>query len=189
MRGPGREVRCFTARYAAHTPVLFTEVWMEQHRPGLTGQTEGPKGPTLTAVWDTGATGTVITQGVVDRLGLRPIGVARIATAGGERETAVYLVSLFLPNRVMLPSIEVCVGEIRGADVLIGMSIIGSGDFAVTQEDGKTVMSFRMPSVACIDFTVPPGPQAGPEKAQGLPRNEAGPSGSEGPHRRSRRKK
>jgi len=37
-------------------------------------------------------------------------------------------------------------------DVLIGMDIIGLGDFAVTNKDGKTVFSYRMPSMECIDF-------------------------------------
>jgi preprotein translocase subunit SecA len=36
--------------------------------------------------------------------------------------------------------------------MLIGMDIIARGDFAVTNYDGKTVFSFRMPSVEQIDF-------------------------------------
>ena len=39
------------------------------------------------------------------------------------------------------------------ADVLIGMDIIGSGDFAVTNSENKTVMTYRIPSVSRIDFT------------------------------------
>ncbi len=36
--------------------------------------------------------------------------------------------------------------------MLIGMDIIGAGDFAVTNKDGKTVMTYRYPSSKCIDF-------------------------------------
>ena len=36
--------------------------------------------------------------------------------------------------------------------LLIGMDIIGLGDFAVTNADGKTTFSFRVPSVEEIDF-------------------------------------
>ena len=34
------------------------------------------------------------------------------------------------------------------------MDIIGVGDFAVTNRDGKTKFSFRLPSRADIDFVV-----------------------------------
>ena len=39
-----------------------------------------------------------------------------------------------------------------GADVLIGMDIINEGDFAVTNLNGRTKFSFRVPSQADIDF-------------------------------------
>ena len=45
-------------------------------------------------------------------------------------------------------------GAPQGADILIGMDIIGVGDFAVTNRDGKTKFSFRLPSRADIDFVV-----------------------------------
>ena len=32
------------------------------------------------------------------------------------------------------------------------MDVIGSGDFAVSTENGNTVMSFRTPASKCIDF-------------------------------------
>ena len=38
------------------------------------------------------------------------------------------------------------------ADVLIGMDIIGTGDFAVTNLNGLTKFSFRVPSLEHIDF-------------------------------------
>jgi uncharacterized protein YchJ len=40
----------------------------------------------------------------------------------------------------------------RGIDVLIGMDILGLGDFAVTHHQGKTTFSFRVPSRHEIDF-------------------------------------
>jgi hypothetical protein len=36
--------------------------------------------------------------------------------------------------------------------VLIGMNIINKGDFAITNFQGKTTMSFRIPSKQKIDF-------------------------------------
>ena len=49
--------------------------------------------------------------------------------------------------------IEVMSEELTGGfEVLIGMDIIGAGDFAVTNSNGKTVMSYRYPSIERIDF-------------------------------------
>jgi hypothetical protein len=42
--------------------------------------------------------------------------------------------------------------ELTGMDVLIGMDIISSGDFAVTASQGKTKFSFQYPSTHDIDF-------------------------------------
>ena len=47
-------------------------------------------------------------------------------------------------------------GLVGNADVLLGMDVIGLGDFAVTESHGKTVMTFRMPHRDVIDFD-PPG--------------------------------
>lgn len=104
------------------------------------------------AIWDTGATGTVITQKVVDKCALSPIGVVEVQTAAGKTRTNSYLVNVWLPNRIVLPNVKATLGKLASnVDVLIGMNIIGRGDFAVTNK-GRTVFSFRFPSVECIDF-------------------------------------
>ena len=48
---------------------------------------------------------------------------------------------------------RVCGGYSEQWDVLIGMDIINLGDFAVSNHNGKTTFSFRMPSVDEIIFT------------------------------------
>ena len=49
--------------------------------------------------------------------------------------------------------LPVNLGRLSGeAEVLIGMDIINRGDFAVTNRDGRTKFSFRIPSQADIDF-------------------------------------
>jgi hypothetical protein len=40
----------------------------------------------------------------------------------------------------------------NGCDMLIGMDVINLGDFAVTNYNGRTMFSFRMPSADRIDF-------------------------------------
>ena len=106
-----------------------------------------------TAIWDTGATNTVITEQVVSDCNLTAIGMTIMNHAGGHAEHPVYLISIMLPNKVGIRSIRVTAcKEIGGAQVLIGMDIMNGGDFAVTNKDGKTVFSFRMPSIDVIDF-------------------------------------
>jgi predicted aspartyl protease len=118
---------------------------------------------TFFAIWDTGATNTVISQRVASACGLKPTGMAKVHTANDERLAATYLISIMLPNHVAFTNLRVSEGTIAGdADLLIGMDIIGKGDFAVTNRDGKTVFSFRMPSCECIDFTLSNPPSSPP---------------------------
>jgi hypothetical protein len=53
---------------------------------------------------------------------------------------------------VGFPQVRVSKGILTDFDVLIGMDIIGTGDFAVTNLGDTTVFTFRTPSVERIDF-------------------------------------
>ena len=147
------QARSFTVSHKGRVSVLKSPATIYQafdplHTPSP------PSSHDFTAIWDTGATGTVITQKVVDRCGLKPIGRTIVNTAQGTMQTTVYLVNIMLPNKVGAASLRVTRGNIGGdADVLIGMDIIGIGDFAITNKDEKTVFSFRAPSCDIIDFS------------------------------------
>ena len=120
------------------------------------------------AIWDTGATHSAIVQRVVDECGLQPSGKANIFHAGNDEkpdETDTYLVNVGLPGNVVIENIRVSRGGFGGADVLIGMDIIQSGDFAITHKDGKTKFTFQMPPQADIDF-VDGQPQPPPKNRQ-----------------------
>lgn len=99
------------------------------------------------AVWDTGATGSCISRGIAAAMGLAPIGRNRHSTAGGFIDCNDYMVDLKLLDAVTIPDVRVSdfIGA-PGLDVLIGMDIITMGDLAITNANGITVMSFRMPS-------------------------------------------
>lgn len=107
---------------------------------------------TIQAIWDTGATGSVITADVAAALSLAPISQTKVHTASGEDICNVYLVNITLPNGVTVEGVRVTEGKITGAQALIGMDIIAIGDFAITHPDGKTQVTFRIPSIADIDF-------------------------------------
>jgi hypothetical protein len=73
--------------------------------------------------------------------------------AGGTEQSETFLVNIALPNKVNFKNVDVTLGKLpQGTDVLIGMDIINSGDFSVTNFNGQTVFSFRYPSLAEIDF-------------------------------------
>ncbi len=110
---------------------------------------------TYNGIWDTGATASVVSQKVIDECGLVQITVANVTQADGQTTLSpVYRASIILPNRVCIPVVHVIRGKPGGCDVLVGMDVIGSGDFAVSSDNGKTVFSFRSPSSGRpIDFT------------------------------------
>lgn len=131
------------------------------------------------AIWDTGATNTVITKRVVKECKLKPTGVTLAHTVDGTELTNTYLVSVFLPNKVVFGQLRVAEGEIYGqADVLIGMDIISQGDFAVTNVEGKTTHSFRIPSVERIDFVEQSRKQRTVKATPKVGRNDPCPCGS-----------
>lgn len=105
------------------------------------------------AIWDTGANGSCITPFVVQALGLKSFQKAYVHTAAGEAIQDVYEVCIHLPNGV---SVNVQVTEIPSLsndfEALIGMNIIGLGDFAVSNFEGLTQMTFRVPSVEHADY-------------------------------------
>ena len=174
-------VVAFTTSYTGRTNVLKNEVQISQAFNPLSAP-KLPKLKKFIAIWDTGATGSVITQKVANDCGLKPTGMTKVYHAKGETTTAVYLASVFLPHNVVFPQLRMIEGVIAGdADVLIGMDIIGAGDFAVTNKDGKTTFSFRMPSVECIDFVKQRPSVAAPQISKPSPkvgRNDPCPCGS-----------
>lgn len=105
------------------------------------------------AIWDTGATNTVISNRVAKEMNLVPIGMVTVSTANGMTETYKYIISLVLPNKLKIEDIEVTSGNLgEGVDLLIGMDIISLGDFAITNVNNKTVFSFRFPSCKTVDY-------------------------------------
>ena len=128
----------------------------------------------FTGIWDTGATCTVVTQKVVDACGLVPRGMEKVGHALGEDTVNSYLINLGLPNGITVTGLKVIWGKFINADVLVGMDIINLGDFSVSNMNGITRMSFRMPSLHQQDFV-----KGTPAHSPGTPsRNERCPCGS-----------
>ena len=172
--------RIFTTKYSNLVNVLRTPVKVGTPILGNPASTD-PR--TLnpgdyTAIWDTGATHCVISSRVIQECQLKPVGIVKVCHAGGESLCEQFLVSIFLPNMVIIPAARVTYGDIRGADILIGMDIIGKGDFAVSNYCNQTCMTFRIPSLEMIDFLRLPNSRLITPVKHKVGRNDPCPCGS-----------
>ena len=115
----------------------------------------------VVALFDTGATGSVISKHFADELGLMPTDFAMSGGVSGKHETALYDIVLNLNSHLGGIKMRVSSGYFHSLDedgpensdigFLIGMDIIGLGDFFTGRylnSDGKecTMFTFRFPS-------------------------------------------
>jgi hypothetical protein len=114
----------------------------------------GNKKINVISQWDTGATGTCISKELVKELGLLPTGMVKAHTPSGVGIMNKYMINLILNNEVRFVNLSVMDSEIgnQGIDVLIGMDIISLGDFAISNFEGKTQFSFRIPSQSHVEY-------------------------------------
>lgn len=133
-------------------------------------------------LWDTGATNSCITREHAKQLGLKPVQKANVQGVFGLREVPVYYVNVTLNNQQI--SIDVLVTECDSlsADgdvgMLIGMDIIGLGDFAISNYEGETTMTFRRPSIAKTDYVQLLNQMKPQQKSEKIGRNDPCPCGS-----------
>lgn len=104
------------------------------------------------AIWDTGATNTVISNALANQMNLIPVSMTSVKTINGTNIAYQYFVDIILTNNVCIKQVLVSGGELDGFDLLIGMDIITLGDFAITNANKKTIFSFHSPSQQFIDF-------------------------------------
>lgn len=145
--------RWFTGRVNGITSEIVTDVKVcAAYHPEE--DDERPTSVNFKALWDTGASTTLVSPKVVSSCGLKPIGVMEIGVVREFHRLNSYLANIVLSNSsVEIGKITVGCAELPGeTDVLIGMDIITLGDFAITNVAGKTVFSFRIPSLVIVDF-------------------------------------
>jgi predicted aspartyl protease len=168
---PNNQGYCFTTVYNGFSRTLKNYVEIESAiNPNERLQ--------FTALWDTGAYCSLIRPEVVQKLKLLPVSITKINTPSSKNEpSSVYMINLYLPNKVRVANVQVLEGIPSGCDMLVGMDIIGLGDFAVTNFNNHTVFSFRMPSMTTIDF-VHHSYLTSVENANKVGRNDPCPCGS-----------
>lgn len=108
------------------------------------------------ALWDTGATQSCISDRLANDLALELVGFVEIGSAVGIHSVPIYYANLALPNRLVFHDIELVQFTYTGddCDLIIGMDIMTQGDLALTNFEGRTFFSFRIPSRHTVDFEV-----------------------------------
>ena len=104
------------------------------------------------ALWDTGATKSCISQNLADLIDLFPVGNDFLTSATETKQVPEHFISLRLPNRLRFQARVMEIPKLQVCDILIGMDVIGLGDFAVSNYDGKTQFTFRYPSKEPVSF-------------------------------------
>ena len=115
------------------------------------------------AIWDTGATTTAITEKLASSLSLHAVGTRTVLGVHGAADVNEYIVDIVLTNQVLIPNVLVTglKAFVSDCDALIGMDIIGEGDFTISRSpEGNTTMSYVLPSMGEIDL-VPIAAEAG----------------------------
>ena len=128
----------FTTKFNKRVNVLENEVGISESCD-LESVEVRPEIVQFKAIWDTGASCSCISQNVVKSLNLSEIDKAINNTANGIREAGVYLINIYLPNKVVFPGVRV-------------IDIINQGDLAITHKKENTWMTFQVPSSHSIDF-------------------------------------
>ena len=142
------QVHAITRPYLNISNSIVTDITIENPYSGMSIKTRG--------IWDTGATNSCISKKAAADLGLKPVQRTTVMGVHGSQEVNVYYITFILPNeniKLKVPVTE-C-NELSGDGsicALIGMDVITKGDFCITNVGGQTVMSFRVPSIARIDF-------------------------------------
>jgi hypothetical protein len=101
------------------------------------------------ALWDTGATNSVISNDFAARLKLPVVSKATTIGIHGPKEVDVFMIDILLMDRVNFQGWLVSSGDTGPTtpDMIIGMDIITKGDFTFMNGPDGYVFSFIVPSL------------------------------------------
>ena len=145
----------FTTVYKNGKPKsLNTEITIFPSQPESNVVIDNISSIDVIGLWDTGAMGCTITQKVIEKLKLLPIGKKMMIHAGGQNIVNEYLIDIILPNKIRFLTVPVLECKSIGGefDMIVGMDLINYGDFALTHPNNDTFFSFSIPANRKIDF-------------------------------------
>lgn len=179
MAAAQQPFHAFTVKFNGVADRILTRVQITQAFDPKSPPSPLPPQHSTNALWDTGATKSVLTTDTVKVLGLVPVGTTLVSHGGGASQANTYLVNILLPNGVGVVGVLVSESPPKPGEfgAIIGMDIITKGDLSLTHENGKTCMSFRVPSVKAVDFVA----EATSIRFSGVNRNAPCPCGRKKP--------
>jgi predicted aspartyl protease len=103
---------------------------------------------------DTGAIVSIVSKNIVKKLDVEPHSYQFMDTASEQKViTPVYRASIILGGQVEITNLMVGDGILpEDEECLIGMDILSLGDLAISHFEGKTCISFRIPSQESIEL-------------------------------------
>lgn len=112
----------FTVKYNSIANRVTTEVRLTEAFDTANPPTPQPTPVSKIALWDTGATRSVITASTARALGVTSIGPTQVNHVGGSHQSNTYLVNLYLPNNVTVAGVRVteCPDKVFGCDYRYG---------------------------------------------------------------------
>ena len=174
MPQPG--FQAFTVKYTGSANRIITQISITAAYDPANPPTPTPKLVPTSALWDTGATRSVITPSVAKSLGLISTGSDVVNHFGGSSLKPTYLVNVYLPNGVAIAGVVVTeCEETAQFGFILGMEIITKGDFSITNINNQTCVSFRYPSMKEIDYVK----EANHAQFAGVGRNDPCPCGKQ----------
>jgi len=108
----------------------------------------------ISALWDTGAMCTCISQDLAAKLKLQPDDFGWVTGANNKPFKAPIYSVLLKMGSFVIPYIRVYGLPMDGKnhDAIIGMDVMQQGDLTITNYNGQTVLTFREPSINSIDY-------------------------------------
>lgn len=99
------------------------------------------------AIFDTGATASMISSDIANELGLIPYDTTTVSGVHGTESSNIYIIDMIFRNGFKIPNISVSeAGGSAGFDLLIGMDIISKGTMLLSGDHGRTFFYFAYPS-------------------------------------------
>lgn len=133
----------FTREYSGISNVLHIEVNLLSPNGILIRKLNG--------IWDTGAGVSAINERIAQELQLISIGKCKQGTAGGERLTDKFPLYVSFNENVKFKVVALG-ANLGNIDFLVGMDIISKGTFSISNYEGKTKVSFLIPSDKDVDY-------------------------------------
>jgi predicted aspartyl protease len=100
---------------------------------------------TIRAIWDTGATSTVVSPDVAGKINLVSVDKLGVYGVNSYTEVDVSIISIILPNGIILKNKRITICKLPPTvDMLIGMDIILMGDLFICNADNRTLFSYAI---------------------------------------------